>query len=114
MDAVEEDGSNLRIHSLFQSAPAHTGADSHIANADVGSILLVVYSPLGCIPRKVGIWGPAAVGSRRSSGRSSLWAWSGARITSQSTRLLIWPPFQHILVLGIVIICFTLLNSHAY
>lgn len=61
--AEAKDGNILHTHTLFQSELGHTGAGIRTANAGVGSILQVVYSLLGCIPRKVGISGLAAVGT---------------------------------------------------
>lgn len=63
--AVAKGGSNLHIHNLSQSELEHIGAGNHIANVGVGSIPLVVCSLPGCIPRRAGIWDPAAVGNHR-------------------------------------------------
>lgn len=63
--AVVRDDNIPHTHNLFQSERGHIGADNYTANVDVDSIPLVVCSPLGCIPRRAGIWGLAVVGTHR-------------------------------------------------
>lgn len=66
VDAAVRDDNTLHTHSLSRSGLGRIGADIHTVSAGVGSTLLVVCSPLGCILPRVGTWGPAAAGTHRS------------------------------------------------